>query len=221
MKSTNIYFALMVIVSFLFFSCAGEFVPSEGLNEVTLIAPENNQECFGINLPNGKIRVSFDWEGASSETSYTLEYEETTSGNTFTETSADSNIDLELEPGTQFSWKVTVVDDTGNSRTSDTFNFYTEGLAEENHVPFPAVVDFSNNGNGTLTFSWNGSDLDGDIQFYDVFFSDQTPPAQLLSQTTTTSRTVNIITGNTYYLNVKTVDRNGNFSDSKKTITIP
>ncbi|MRI00662.1 hypothetical protein GH721_09005 [Kriegella sp. EG-1] len=222
MKSINIYVILIGIFSYSLCSCEGSFERTTEIDQVvTLTLPENNQECFGVNLPNGKIEVNFDWEDVSDANTYTLEYIEIVSGNSFTETSSSSNLNLELEPGTQFSWTVTTIDATGNPISSDSFNFYTEGLADENHVPFPAEIDELNNNNNTLTITWNGSDLDNDIEFYDVFFSDQNPPTLLTPETTSQTQTVNIETSKTYYLNIRTVDKNGNFSDSKKIINIP
>lgn len=218
MKGISKYFIVTIIISFLVFSCEGEFETSDGLTNLTLVLPLNNQECFGTNLPNGKIRVAFDWEDVTGVSSYSLEYEDIVSGEQFMASSAASNLNLELEPGTQYTWSVTVIDEFGNSKTSDSFNFYTEGLAEENHVPFPAAISILDSGNGTLTISWDGSDLDDDIEFYDVYFSSQNPPVLILSETTSETTTVNVQSGITYYLNVRTVDGNRNFSDSKLTI---
>lgn len=218
MKDVNRYFILTVIISFLFFSCEGEFEPRDGLTNLTLVLPLNNQECLGTNLPNGKIRVAFDWEDVTGVSSYNLEYEDNVSGEQFIAPSVDSSINLELEPGTQYTWKVTVIDEFGNSIMSDAFNFYTEGLAEENHVPFPAAISIFDDDNGSLTISWDGSDLDNDIEFYNVFFSPQNPPTILLSETTAETTTANVQSGITYYLNVRTVDGNRNFSDSILTI---
>jgi hypothetical protein len=218
MKSFKIPSALFVIIALLLFSCEGEFEATSGFSDINLLFPENNEQCLGTNLPNGKIRVNFAWEDVTGTTSYILEYEDTVTGNNFSETTSASSLDIELEPGTLYSWKVTISDDFGGMRSSDTFSFYTEGLADENHVPFPAEIDVVNNGNGTLNISWRGADLDDDISFYNVFFSDSSPPTQLLSETTTESTTVNIQIGRTYYLNVVTVDRNGNFSDSKRSV---
>lgn len=220
MKDVNRYFVLTVIISFLFFSCEGEFETSDSLTNLTLVLPLNNQECLGTNLPNGKIRVAFDWEDVTGVNSYNLEYEDNVTGEQFMATSTDSNINLELEPGTQYTWNVTAIDEFGSSRTSDAdFNFYTEGLAEENHVPFPAAINILDDDNGSLTISWDGSDLDDDIEFYEIFFSPQNPPEQILSETTVETTTVNVQSGIIYFLNVRTVDENRNFSDSKLTIT--
>jgi hypothetical protein len=221
MKDFSRYFILTVIISFLFFSCEGEFELNDNPTSLTLVLPVNNQECFGTNLPNGKISVAFDWEDVTGVSSYSLEYEDNVSGEQFMASSADSSLNLELEAGTQYTWKVTVIDESGNPRTSDPFNFYTEGLADENYVPFPAEISIMNGGNGTLNISWDGSDLDNDIEFYDVFFSSQNPPVSILSETTAVTTTVNVLSGITYYLNVRTVDRNGNFSDSILTIMSP
>lgn len=210
---------VLILVLFLF-ACEGKFEPVNSLGEVELLLPVNNQECFGVDLPNGKIRVTFDWEDVEGAILYELEYEDTITQETLITSDTDSGVDLELEPGTLYSWKVTVTDDFGNSKASETFSFYTEGLVEENHVPFPAEINLVDNGNGTAILSWTGADLDDDIAYYDVFFSDQDPPNQLLSNSTVLNTTVPVQTGVTYYIIIRTVDNNGNYSDSKKVITL-
>ncbi|MCL6265073.1 fibronectin type III domain-containing protein [Flagellimonas myxillae] len=219
MKIIKIPFGCIVVLVFALLSCEGKFEPVNSLGEVQLLLPINNQECLGVDLPNGKIRVSFDWEDVDGVATYELEYEDTVSQETFAASSPTSGLELELEPGTLYAWKVTVSDDFGNSKTSETFNFYTEGLAEENHVPFPAEIDLIDHGDGTATLSWTGTDLDDDIAYYDVYFSNQDPPSQLLSNTTEQSTTVSMQDGITYFINIRTVDENGNYSDSKQSMT--
>jgi hypothetical protein len=143
-----------------------------------------------------------------------LEYEDTVLGEQLSETVTTSSLELNLEPGTQYIWSVTVTDNSGNSKKSNQFSFYTEGLATQNHVPFPAEVAISDNGDGTANLFWESLDLDDDIDFYQVFFSSDNPPNELFRETDEISSTQPIVAGETFYLKVKTVDENGNFSEA-------
>lgn len=215
MKKYRILSYILCVVFLTGLGCEGGFEPENNLTDIQLILPINNEQCLGTNLANGRIRVEFDWSAGDAATSYTVEYEDTVTNESFIENSTESTVDIDLEPGTLYRWRVVSRDDSGNSRTSEEFSFYTEGLATENHIPFPAVTAITANGDGTYTLSWVGTDLDDDIAHFNVFFSNENPPSQLLSETILESTSVNVASGETYYLNVRTVDENGNFSDSR------
>lgn len=202
----------------LLLGCEGKFESNVNLKAVNLLLPENNSQCFGTKSPSGLINVTFDWDDAEGANSFMLEYLDTKSGDQKSETVIESSINLELRPGTLYKWQVTVSDDFGNSKTSTEFSFYTEGLAEANHVPFPASLEVLNNGNGTAELKWQSTDLDGDIDFYQIFFSSQDPPANLIPETSQTSITTDITMGTTYYYEVLTYDKNGNSSKNRMVV---
>lgn len=195
--------------------CEGKFESNVDLKAAVLILPENNSQCLGTKLPSGQISVQFDWEDVEGVNSFLLEYEDAVSGEQYSELVSESGINLDLDPRTLYNWKVTVSDDFGNTKTSSEFNFYTEGVAEANHVPFPPNLELTNNGDDTVTLSWQSTDLDSDIDYYKVFFSPNDPPNVLIEQTNQTSTTVAIEPGKMYYFEVITFDVNGNFSNNR------
>lgn len=210
---TNISVALGLVVTLT--SCEGKVEATNPIIETTLIAPENDKQCLGVLLPTDQIRVLFDWEDVAGVSSFLFEYEDTILGETKTVTVTESRLSLDLEPGTQYKWSVTVLDFFSAPKKSVLFSFYTEGLTTPNHVPFPANTTITTNENGTVTLNWESKDLDNDIDYYQIFFSPENPPTEIIPKTeeTTTSRPVDA--GLLYYLTVKTYDKNGNFSESK------
>tara|TARA_R110001632_G_scaffold67516_4_gene158524 strand:- start:933 stop:1592 length:660 start_codon:yes stop_codon:yes gene_type:complete len=196
--------------------CEGKFEITNSLEPATLLEPLNNERCFGTQLDEGKIRVAFDWEDLDQITEYTINYEDAVTGLSNSLTTQESFISIDLEPGTLYTWNVVVSDAFGNSaKSEEDFNFYTEGLSEANHVPFPASISFEENGNSNITINWEGSDLDNDIDYYQVFFSRENPPSQIIDNTSENSLSVDVVSGSTYYLNIITFDENGNFSESR------
>ncbi|MBA4746868.1 MAG: fibronectin type III domain-containing protein [Muricauda sp.] len=211
------YYRNTIIVSLFFIlltGCEGKFETNVDLQAVTLLLPENNSQCLGTELASGLISVQLDWEDVEGVNSFLLEYEDVVAGTQFTELTGASSTILDLEPGTLYRWKITVADGFGNSKTSEEFTFYTEGLSEENHVPFPPNLGVNNNGDNTVTLSWQSTDLDNDINYYNVFFSLNDPPDELISETDQTSATTAIEPNTMYYFKVIAYDKNGNFSSN-------
>jgi fibronectin type 3 domain-containing protein len=211
------YYRITFIVSLFFIlliGCEGKFETNVNLQAVTLLLPENNSQCLGARTSSNLIAVEFDWEEREGVNSFLLEYEDVVTGTQFTELTEASSTILDLEPGTLYRWKVTVTDGFGNSKTSEEFTFYTEGLSEANHVPFPPNLGINNNGDNTVELSWQSTDLDNDIDYYNVFFSLNDPPEELISATDQTSATTAIEPNNLYYFKVIAYDKNGNFSSN-------
>ncbi len=213
MKKATIFHICIVIT--ILFGCEGKFEPINSLDEPNLLFPENNKRCLGIKLDTDKIRVEFDWDDINQVSQYTIDYSDGVSGESNVLITSDSFISVDLEPGTLYTWNVSVADDFGNSKKSKDFNFYTEGLTEANHVPFPAKIEIQENPNNNVAVLWQGVDLDDDIDYYQVFFSQENPPIQYIDNTTENSFNIDVVSGSIYYLNIITVDQNGNFSESK------
>lgn len=196
-----------------------DFEPADILEQkIILLLPEDNEICLGSRISDNKIRVDFDWEDIEDGTSYSLEYEDSLTGQLNSVTTSESSASIELEPGTPYIWRVIVFESNGSSRSSEEFSFYTEGLAEGNHVPFPAEISIDDNGGGNITVNWIGSDIDGDIDYFSIYFSDTNPPTEVLPVTRDASFSTQIENGKMYYLRVITVDLNSNFSESRRTI---
>lgn len=205
----------IAILFFLLTGCEGKFEPTNSLDSVNLLLPINNEQCLGIKLDTDKVRVEFHWDDINQVANYIIDYADGVTRESNSLTTSDSFIFIDLEPGTLYTWNVTVSDDFGDSKKSEDFSFYTEGLAEANHVPFPAKIEIQENPNNNVDVLWEGGDLDDDIDYYQVFFSQENPPIEFIDNTTENSFNIDVVSGSIYYLNIITFDQNGNFSESK------
>ena len=106
--------------------------------------------------------------------------------------------------------------DTSDSTSSDTWEFYLAGDGQENYAPFPASILIPSSGatvnasNGTISLSWEGNDPDeSDTLTYTVYFDDTDglkAPSDNNTGVSETSIEVNIESGTTYYWRVKSSD---------------
>lgn len=190
-------------------------MPDDNLQAPNLLAPLNNTECLGTVLPSDEIRVLFDWEDVEGVGSYTLVYVDTVSDEVVTEQVGTSSITLDLQAGTLYRWYIEVNNGLGNINKSQEFSFYTQGLAFGNHVPFPAVLTIGDNVEGNTTLSWQATDLDGDLDYYQIFFSTEDPPTEIIASTLENSVEQQVNAGLRYTLVVRAYDENGNFSESE------
>lgn len=123
---------------------------------------------------------------------------------------------IALDKGIAYYWRVKATDSKSlSSNYSSTFNFYTEGVATVNHLPFspelvqPALNSLINP--ATATLKWNSSDVDvNDILVYDVYFGTDNPPATKMG-TNITTNTLDVITvaSKKYYWKVIVKDNKG------------
>jgi hypothetical protein len=98
--------------------------------------------------------------------------------------------------------------------------FYNEGPGIENYAPFPADVVAPKRGaqvenTGTVSLEWTGSDVDNDIDEYEVFFGTVNPPTNSLVTTTSTTTNTSVNANTVYYWYVVTTDVAGNTSTSE------
>jgi len=190
--------------------------PAE-LGTFSLVFPENNKVCTeGDDVGTDMITILFRWGASANATSYTIEVTQDT-GEKFEATSTSTSAPLTIPKGTQFTWDVTAVLANDTKASNSGFNFYSEGITESNHTPFPASITLEDNMDGTINIIWSGSDVDNDIENYDVMLGTTPEPNTVLENTTVTRIDNQSITYDTvYYLNVITTDQLGNTSNSKK-----
>lgn len=217
-----------LILLFLISSCGGggDDAPSSPepkgeeskvLGAFDLIFPDNNLICTeGEDMDNDQVEIAFLWEASTNATSYSLEIKNQETGEITNATATVPEKRVILKKDTQFSWSVTAVLDD-KSKKSTQWNFYSEGIAEENSAPFPADISVSDNKDGTVKIDWPSSDLDDDIESYDIYFGTEPEPEIAFSAVTYTSLSAQPISYNTtYYIKVVVNDSRGNAAISKK-----
>lgn len=224
----NYRFSILV-VSLWFISCGADSdilgAPEDELMlaKAVLIFPEENSICTeGVVLSSSESEVTFRWEEPENTDSYELELQNLFSGITETFESEQNQLPIRILRNTPYSWKVISRSDTTDATSeSDTWSFYNAGEGIITHIPFPAenvspedneTVPF---GQGTLDLSWQASDLDNDIENYDVYFGNTSEPPLIAGAVVSTSFTVTISSGTTYYWKIVTRDSEGNESTSQ------
>jgi len=120
-----------------------------------------------------------------------------------------------LATDVSYSWKVvSKANDTSDTTSSHTWQFYLAGYGQENYAPFPATIISPTSGaavdanNGNITLSWEGNDPDeGDSLTYTIYFDEvdglQDPIEEDVLEP---SLEVSVESGTTYYWRVKTTD---------------
>ena len=192
-------------------------VPAPGKSGLS--APENNEVCYeGEAVDASNSEVTFAWDASSDTDSYDLQITNQETNQTQTESGITSTSkEVTLVTDVSYSWKVvSKANDTSDTTSSDTWQFYLAGDGQENYAPFPATILSPTSGaavdasNGLVTLSWEGNDPDeGDSLTYTIYFDEVDglqDPQTANTNTTETSLEVEVVSGTTYYWRVKTSD---------------
>lgn len=226
----NFTITYLVAFTFVLVSCGGggnedvepkpEATPPSA---ATLIFPEDNTECNEGNvISDTQSTVTFRWNVSANTDAYTITIKNLRTNATTTQNSVANQADVTILRGVPYSWYV-VSRANGSSQTaqSQTWKFYNAGEPVESYIPFPAEavnpltgadIDASS---GSVTLEWQGSDIDNDIQDYDVYFGTVNPPSDKISTTANTSLEATISAGNIYYWMIVTRDSENNTSNSE------
>lgn len=189
------------------------------LGAFNLVFPENNLICTeGEDNGIDGVSIEFQWSGSTNATSYEIKITNQETNSTDTRTVTTTSLAVGLPKGTQFSWAVTAILGS-KTLVSDSWNFYSEGTSTENFAPFPAEISVSDNGNGSVTISWIGEDLDDDLVNYDVHIGTSDNLELILENTTNESTNYNITAGEQYIVQVVSKDSNNNTSTSETYFT--
>ncbi|MGY5356174.1 glycoside hydrolase family 78 protein [Wenyingzhuangia sp. IMCC45467] len=215
------YIYLIALVSL--FSCGGsegEVIGGEtGNNKAptkpNIKAPVNNLLCIDNN-------IRFEWNRSSDPEgdaiSYTIQISKDNQFNTieYTDNIVPRLVDVTLEKGVSYYWRVKATDSQNNSSEySTTYQLYTEGNGKSNHLPFAAaLVSPSYNASvneTTATLQWTASDVDtADVLTYDVYFGTLSEPETMVSENqVTNSFDVSLTAGIQYYWKVDVKDNHG------------
>ncbi|WP_405266920.1 hypothetical protein [Cellulophaga sp. Ld12] len=213
------YIILIAIISV---SCSKSGSSSEEVPEQnsapskveSLIYPTNNLLC-STNVLDFEWNTATDPDGDS--VSYILEISKT---NDFTNSTQTFEVDntvksITLDKETAYYWHVKAVDSKNlSSEYSSTFQFYTEGIAETNHIPFsPQLLAPERNttitGN-TTKLEWLCTDVDKDQLLYDVYLDTNNPPMLEIGDNINVQHLeIALNPMNTYYWKIIVKDSNG------------
>jgi hypothetical protein len=225
----NIIFLLSVII--LATSCGKE--PSEKpepqppiVNLPTksaLTFPVQNEACSaGTIVSATESKIVFKWNSSTNTESYDLNIKNLISGGSITKSTTSTELEVTLSRNTPYSWHViSKSGKTTQTTASDVWKFYNSGPGTVAYAPFPAEIISPTMGqsvtpsNGTVNLDWAGSDVDGDIAGYDVYFGKSNTP-ELLKNNLAESilNGVSVVSNTTYYWKIVTKDSKGNTSHS-------
>lgn len=187
----------------------------------TLVSPIKNEECNQGNIiSKTESTVVFQWNKSNNTNNYTIVVKNLNTDAVQEKTTSSNTTSLTLLRGVPYSWHViSKSDKTTKIATSETWNLFNAGEAEENYAPFPASIISPKMGSTTtnpVNLEWLGSDLDNDISTFDIYLGTTNPPTQLQKENTNTSIESNVLLNSdtVYYWMVVTKDQAGNTSKS-------
>lgn len=196
--------------------------PVPAPSATTLIFPENNTECNeGEVLNVNQSRVVFQWNSSQNTDSYEVNLRNLDTNNSSTTNANTNEAAIILERGTPYEWfVVSKANGTNETANSATWKFYNQGDGVVNYAPFPAEAvsparGATINSTGTVSLEWNGSDVDGDIAEYEVYFGTEAEPSTLIDTLQDNTIDVNVTSGTVYYWRIITRDTAGNTSQSE------
>ncbi|MEH6682536.1 MAG: hypothetical protein V7724_18490 [Sediminicola sp.] len=191
-----------------------------------LVFPKDNTECNEGEIESDTTSiVTFEWNFAENTDSYEIRLINLSNYEVQIEQSTTNTLSLSILRGTPYEWYViSKANGTPKTVTSEAWQFYNAGPANESYTPFPATLIYPENGavkkysQDRLALKWEGLDLDNDIVEYEVYFGIEEAPVDLLIATSNTEHhfwSTNLTFGTTYYWRIKTIDLHGNSSMSQ------
>ncbi|WP_149274491.1 hypothetical protein [Pareuzebyella sediminis] len=215
--------SLIFMTCIVFLGCKKKDSPHSP-EKALLTAPAKNSECTPVQTTTGTSNVvRFSWQVADYTDLYELRVTNLNTGTVQTKSTSSTVETLSLEKGIAFSWVVVSKNSqTTTTATSDSWFFYNPG-SQTTYTPFPAEIVAPKSGstiikdiNNEVTLDWEGTDIDGDIESYEIYFSTENPPETLIAtlNANTTEQKVSVASNTVYYWRVVTKDAAGNSSDT-------
>jgi hypothetical protein len=191
-------------------------------NESVLIFPNNNEECnTGESVNENLSKVEFRWNASDNTTGYTIFVKNLFSDVENSFNTQNRGIELNISKNTPYKWWViSKSNTTQETAKSAEWKFYNSGDGTVTYAPFPAelvapLMD-AEISETTVTLEWKGSDVDDDIEEYEVFLDTELPPAKKLTPVSVEKVENEIVSpSTTYYWYVISKDSQGNTSTSQ------
>ncbi|AUP80576.1 fibronectin type III domain-containing protein [Flavivirga eckloniae] len=213
-------FVLLIIAG-----CGGSDDGGDGGGNTTpkaaaLLFPLENSECNeGTIVSDEMSTVPFEWEASENTDSYTLVIENLLDNTVKNVNTQSTTVQETILRGVPYAWLVvSKVNGSTQTAISPKWRFYNAGAPVENHAPFPAELVSPVMGGLAVTspdLKWTGSDIDNDIESYDVYLDTANPPTTLLTNTSSSNASgTNLNPDTVYYWKVVTKDGHGNTSQS-------
>ena len=209
-----------IVIAVLLCTCSKPSIPEP--DPALLTTPENSNTCVPLSTTATQGVVNFGWEEAQNTDSYEIFVR-----NSITQTEQKKSADLTsttftLDRGVPYSWWVVSSSEASAVDTkSKVWSFYLEGIQQETFLPFSALLNNPQDeqevtlSSGEINLQWTGSDLDDDIAHYQVYIGTNADQMTLVQDNQiTSSYSVLLDVGQTYFWQIITVDQRGNKSQS-------
>lgn len=233
----------LIIFSFVLFSCGGSNgggddtpppPPIGGGDDdpvvlnptaATLVFPENNKECTqGNAISNSESIVTFEWNASENTDNYVVTLRNLNSQESFNSIVNSNTASITILRATPYEWFVTSrANGTNVTAESSKWKFYNEGPGLENYAPFPAQAVAPPRGSTlpsdteTVTLEWSSTDVDNDIEDFEIYFKTENEDSfNLLGTQTENSIEANVNSGTIYSWYVVSNDSKGNSSESER-----
>ena len=188
-----------------------------------LIFPEDNSECNeGVVVNDEESEVTFEWSASENTDSYSLTLTNLNDNGSTVTVSNTNTATITIGRGTPYEWFVTSrANGTNATASSATWRFYNEGPGVENYAPFPAEAINPVRGatlpadTTSVTLEWASSDVDGDIQNFEVFLGEQGTDLVSLGVVTESTFAVAVAAGTIYEWQIVVTDSQDNTSTSE------
>ena len=213
----------IILMGILIFGCKKEDAPKPP-ESARLVFPDMNSECTtGQSINATTSNVAFIWQAAENTKTYELRVTNLNTNITQTISTKVLTATLPIEKGVPFSWLIRSRNSkVSHVESSQTWRFYNAGF-QTTYAPFPAEIiapklsaSVFKDINNEVTLEWSGADVDDDIVGYELYFSIETPPNNLIASPSLndTDEKVSVSSNTVYYWKVLTKDSEGNTSDS-------
>ena len=218
MKKTVLILSVLLLVV----ACSGDDPADTTPGEVNLVFPENNSLCVtGIPQPSDRSEVTFTWQASSNADRYEVEVTLLGSSTSQRRVTTALSTDLVLEQGAPYSWQVTAINQSSGAETeSPLWQFYNAG-SSVSYPPFPARhiqpeagSSLFPNSEGEVLLKWELADPENDQESAEVFFGTESDALVSIATLGPDEDTLNVavISGQVYYWQVRTEDRQVNAS---------
>ena len=216
-------FSLFVFTIVSSISCSKDEISPPKPTKVNLVFPFENSECTGgTDTTETESTVLFEWSEGQNVDEYELNLKNLFSGDSSSYITNELSIPITILRATPYSWYIlSKSNSTSKTAKSDIWRFYNAGEALTHYAPFPAEIvspamaETITTSASVITLEWVGSDVDGDIVAYDVYFGTTSPPDIYENDfTESILNSAPILSNTVYYWEIVTKDARGNSSSS-------
>jgi len=223
MKKHLIYIILSLSV-LIQIHCSNESGPKDPLAPI-LISPNNNEACLDGSIVNdSQSSVDFQWSVSENAVSYEVVVNNLANQTSQIYGSGTNQLNITLTNAEPYSWFVNALGEDGTiPASSQTWKFYLAGKNVINYAPFPPELLSPRSGgnltpvNGIVLLSWNCTDVDNDLESFEVYLDNSNGTTLLKTipyETLTTEIEVEVESKKDYYWKIIAIDTNGNSSSS-------